>query len=60
MFHFMAPMVTAEEVNQGFSNAMFTVFTGAWNIIAPFVGAVFVLWLIALVLRRVSGGGKRG
>lgn len=59
MFHLMAPTVTAEEVNQGFSNGLFTIFSGAWDIIDPYVGAAFVLWLIMLVVRRVSGGGKR-
>ncbi|MDR6794751.1 hypothetical protein J2X12_004242 [Pseudarthrobacter oxydans] len=53
------PAVTAEEVNQSFSNGLFTIFKGAWDILAPYVGAVLVFWLILLVIRRVSGGGKR-
>lgn len=59
MIHFMAPMVTAEEVNQGFSNGLFTIFKGAWDILAPYVGAAFVLWLIVLVVQRVSGSKSR-
>lgn len=58
MINFMVPTITGEEVNQQFSDGMATVFSGIWSIIAPFVGAGFVLFLILLAIRHLASGGR--
>lgn len=52
---YLAPMVTAEEVTHSFSDAIFTVVDGAWNIVAPFAGAALVMFLIVLLVRNIAG-----
>jgi hypothetical protein len=55
MMNFMIPAVTADEVTNGFSDALFDIFDGAWNIVAPFAGATLVIFLIILLLRHITG-----
>lgn len=53
MMNFMIPAVTADDVTTGFSDAIFTVVSGAWAIVAPFAGGALVLFLLVLGLRAV-------
>lgn len=60
----MNPMNTgnaeADAINQQFSSAIGMVFQGAWDIVAPFVGAALIGGLIILAIRAiVSRKGSR-
>ncbi len=50
---FIVPAVTADEVTHSFSDGIFTVFKGAWDILAPFAGAALVLFLLVLGVRAI-------
>ena len=59
MINFMVPTITGDEVNQQFSDGMATVFSGVWDIIAPFAGAAVVLFAIFIVVRNVVASKTR-
>jgi len=49
------PAVTADEVNQAFTDGLGHIANGVWEIISPFAAAAVILWLLALGIKAMSG-----